>query len=81
MYAVCTVAYLGFYFGGGGGGSKYFCKSGGYLQRVRSHVFARGVWGHAPPKYFLKIVQFGAFWGIFCKSFVKKKLSKYPFFI
>ena len=27
----------------------------------RSHAFARGVRGHAPPRKFLKIVQFGAF--------------------
>ena len=27
----------------------------------RSHAFAREVRGHAPPRKFLKIVQFGAF--------------------
>ena len=37
------------------GGSKFFGKSG------RSHAFARGVQGHAPPRKFSKIVQFGAF--------------------
>ena len=27
----------------------------------QSHAFARGVRGHAPPRKFLKMVQFGAF--------------------
>ena len=27
----------------------------------RSHAFVRGVRGHAPPRKFLKMVQFGAF--------------------
>ena len=27
----------------------------------QSHAFARGVRGHAPPKIFSKMVQFGAF--------------------
>ena len=42
------------------------------MQRVTSHVFVRGVRGHAPPRKFLKIVQFGAFYRVFCKNFVKK---------
>ena len=47
-----SVAYLGFCFEEG---SKIFWKSG------RSHAFVRGVPGHAPPRKFLKMVQFGAF--------------------
>ena len=46
------------------GGSNYFWKSGGICMAQsawRSHAFARGVRGHAPPRKFLKIVQFGAF--------------------
>ena len=58
-----TVAYLGFHFGGGG--SKYFWKSGGICMALRALQrglsFARGVWGHAPPRIFLQMVQFGAF--------------------
>ena len=42
-----AVAYLGFHFGGG---FKFFLEK-----------FVRGVWGHAPPRKFLKMVQFGAF--------------------
>ena len=52
---IYTVAYLGFHFGGG---SKFFWKSGGICIR---HAFARGVRGYAPPRKFLKRVQFGAF--------------------
>ena len=55
------------------GGSKYFCKSGGIcmaqstMQRVAlCHVFVRGVRGHARPRKFFKMVQFGALWRIFC---------------
>ena len=59
-----AVAYLGFHFGGG---SKYFCKSGGNcMARGEATRLARGVRGHAPPRKFLKMVQFGAFWRIFC---------------
>ena len=47
------------------GGSKYFCK---VVFAWRSHAFARGVRGHAPPRKFLKMVQFGGFWRIFCKK-------------
>ena len=35
--------------------------------------FARGVRGHAPPRKFFKMVQFGAFWCIFGSDFVFKK--------
>ena len=58
-----AVPYLGFHFGGGG--SKYFLKSGGICM-ARSHAFTRGVRGYAPPRQFFKMVQFGAFWRIFC---------------
>ena len=45
--------------GGGGGGFKMF------LEKCGS-AFAREVRGHAPPRTFLKMVQFDAFWRIFC---------------
>ena len=48
----------------GGGVQNIFGKVGVFAWR--SHAFARGVRGHAPPRKFLKIVQFGAFWRIFC---------------
>ena len=44
-----AVAYLGFYFGGGGV-QNIFVKVG--VSAWQSHAFARGVWGHAPPKFF-----------------------------
>ena len=50
-----AVAYLGFR----GGGSKFFWKSGGICM-ARSGV-AKGVRGHAPPRNFFKMGQFGAF--------------------
>ena len=57
------------------GGFKIFLEKLGYLHGAkrhaargkapcsawRSHAFARGVRGHAPPRKFLKMVQFGAF--------------------
>ena len=64
------VAYLGFHFGGGV--QIFFGKVGVFAWREascsawRSHAFVRGVRGHAPPRNFLKMVQFGAFWRIFC---------------
>ena len=58
-----SVAYLGFHFGGGG--FKIFLENWGYLmhgaKRHARHALARGVRGHAPPRKFLKMVQFGAF--------------------
>ena len=50
------MAYLGFHFGGGGGVQIFSGKVGVFAWR-----FARGVQGHAPPRKFLKMVQFGAF--------------------
>ena len=35
-------------------------------------LFARGVRGHAPPRKFLKMVQFGAFREYFAKILSKK---------
>ena len=51
------------------GGFNFFLEKWGYLHAWReaacsawrSHAFARGVRGHAPPRKFLKMVQFGAF--------------------
>ena len=60
-----SVAYLGFHFGGGV--QNFSGKVGVFAWREapcsawRSHAFARGVRGYAPPKFFLKMVQFGAF--------------------
>ena len=51
----------------GGGGSKFSGKVGVFAWRFAPcrawlcHVFARRVRGHAPPRNFLKMVQFGAF--------------------
>ena len=42
-----------------GGVQKFSGKVGVFAWR--SHAFARGVRGHAPPRKFLKMVQFGAF--------------------
>ena len=71
MYTIFNVsepvAYLGFHFGGGGGVQNFSGKVGVFAWREapcsswRSHAFARGVRGHAPPRKFLKMVQFGAF--------------------
>ena len=47
-------------FRGGGGVQNFAGKVGVFAWR--SHAFARGVRGHAPPKFFLKMVPFnGAF--------------------
>ena len=46
-----------------GGGNFFWGEEA--CDALRSHAFARGVWGHASPKFFLGIVQFGAFWSIF----------------
>ena len=57
-----SVAYLGFHFWGGGV-QNFVGKVGVFAWRSawQSHAFARGVRGHAPPRKFLKMVQFGAF--------------------
>ena len=71
IVVVWPVAYLGFHFGGGGG-QNVFVKVGvfAWLEAPcsvwRSHAFVRGVRGHAPPRKFLKVVQFGAFGRIVC---------------
>ena len=57
---------------GKGGGPRIFFFRFGNLHVAKRHAehgeamrFARGVRGHAPPRNFFKIVQFGAFWCIF----------------
>ena len=42
-----------------GGGFKIFWKSGGICtaRGDLSYAFTSGVWGHAPPKNFFKMVQ------------------------
>ena len=56
LWITTAVAYLGFHFGG----VQNFSEKVGVFA-WRSHAFARGVRGHAPPRKFLKMVQFGAF--------------------
>ena len=58
-----SVAYLGFHLGGG-------------VKINLRKVFTMWFRGHVPPKNFLKIVQFGAFWSIFCCNFIKKIFLK-----
>ena len=57
---------------GRGGGPRIFFSRFGKLHVAKRHAahgeamrFARGVRGHAPPRKFFKMVQFGAFWCIF----------------
>ena len=63
--SVRSVAYLGFHFGGGfqncSGKVGVFAWREAPFSAWRSHALARGVRGHAPPRKFLKMVQFGAF--------------------
>ena len=55
-----SVAYLGFHFGGGV--QNFSGKVGVFVWRKapcsawRSHAFARGVRGHAPPRKFLESI-------------------------
>ena len=55
-----------------GGDQEIFFFRFGNLHVAKRHAahgkamrFARGVRGHAPPRKFFKMVQFGAFWCIF----------------
>ena len=55
-----------------GGGQEFCFFRFGNLHVAKRHAahgeamrFARGVRGHAPPRIFFKMVQFGAFWCIF----------------
>ena len=52
-------------------GANYFW--GGACDAWHSHAFARGVRGHASPKFFL-MVQFVAFWSIFSEIFYFQKV-------
>ena len=77
-----SIVYLNIYIQGrpqdlGGGGAKNFFLRFGNLHVAKRHAahgeamrFARGVRGHAPPRKFLKMVQFGAFWCIFGSDFL-----------
>ena len=47
-----TLRFLGFWI--------YMPRSG-MSRAAKLRAFARGVWGHAPPRKFLKMVQFRAF--------------------
>ena len=57
---------------GRGGAKKFFfqiwkfaCREATYAAHGKAMRFARGVRGHAPPRNFFKMVQFGGFWYIF----------------
>ena len=56
----------------GGGGQNIFGKMWIFAWREapcsawQSQAFIRGVWGHGLPRKFLRMMQFGAFWRIFC---------------
>ena len=45
----------------GGGGPNFKISVILDLQAAKLRAFAMGVWGHAPPRNFLKMVQFRAF--------------------
>ena len=49
--------------GFGRGGQEFVAKR--HVAHGEAMRFARGVRGHAPPRKFFKMVQFGAFWCIF----------------
>ena len=54
----------------GGGGAQFF---GFWVYMPRSSMsraVARGVWEHAPPRKFKKMVQFRAFRGLFSTTFM-----------
>ena len=56
-------AYAGFAKGG-----QLFFLEGGACDAWRSNAFARGVWGHASPKFFFEwcnLVRFGAYFHTF----------------
>ena len=65
------MAYLGFHFGGGG--FKIFLEKWGYLHDAKRHAargeatrLLGGFGDMLPREKNLKMVQFGAFWRIFC---------------
>ena len=47
-----------------GGSGRVACREAS-CGAWHSNAIVRGVRGHAPPNFFLKIVRFGAFWSIF----------------
>ena len=55
----------------GGGGKNFFssdleiCIRDMHTAHGEAMSFARGVRGHAPPRKFFKMVQFGVFWCIY----------------
>ena len=77
--------------GGGGPTLKFmgfwiYMPRSGMSRAAKLRAFVRGVWGHAPPpRKFLKMVQFCAFWGLFSTTFMVKKsspkiINKHKFF-
>ena len=58
-------AYAGFLKGGGPTlkflGFWIYMPRSGMSRAAKLRAFARGVWGYAPPRKFLKMVQFRAF--------------------
>ena len=78
---IISGAYAGFLKGGG----PNFKISGIFdihaakrmSRAAKLRAFVRGVWGHAPPRKFFKMVQFRAFWGLISTTFmVKNPLKK-----
>ena len=60
-----------------GGGPRIFFLRFGNVHVAKRHAahgeamrFARGVRGHASPRKFFKMVQFGAFWCLFGSDFL-----------
>ena len=74
-------AYAGFLKGGGPTlkflGFWIYMPRSGMSRAAKLRAFARGVWGHAPPRKNFKMVQFRAFCGLFSTTFmVKNSLKK-----
>ena len=77
MHSSCDTISSGASPGFGRGGGENFFFEILNLHVAKRHAahgeamrFARGVRGHAPPRKFLKMVQFGAFWCIFGSDFL-----------
>ena len=61
----------------GGGPTLKFLGFWIYMSRAaKLRAFARGVWGHAPPRKFKKMVQFRVFSGLFSTTFMVKNPLK-----
>ena len=81
VHCLFSGAYAGFLKGGGPTlkflGFWIYMPRSGMSRAAKLRAFARGVWGHAPPRNFFKMVQFRAFCGLFSTTFmVKNSLKK-----